>query len=71
MGDDLICKPFYSYVDSEDFSEFTIIRKPFIAKKIEQVWLKQYFDVADSFHYENNTALTMGAVYAGVFLKNF
>ena len=70
MGDDLICKPFYSYVDSKDFSEFTIIRKPFIAKKIEQAWLKQYFDVADSFHYENNTMLTMGAVYAGVFLKN-
>jgi len=70
MGDDLICKPFYSSINSEDFSKFTVIRKHFVAKKVEQAWFKQYLDTAESFHYENNATLAMEAVYASVFLKN-
>lgn len=70
MGDDLICKPFYSCVNGEDFSEFTVIRKPFVAKKIEHSWLKQYFNTANSFQYENSATLAIEAVYASVFLKN-
>lgn len=69
VGDDLICKPFYSCVNGENFSEFTVIRKPFVAKKVEHAWLNQYLNVADSFCYENNATLAMEAVYAGVFLK--
>jgi len=70
MGDDLICKPFYSCLRGEDFSKFTVTRKPFVIKKTEQAWLKQYLDTAESFHYENNATLAVEAVYAGVFLKN-
>lgn len=70
MGDDLICKPFYSCVSGEEFSEFTVIRKPFVAKKTEHSRLKQSFNTANSFQYENSATLAIEAVYASVFLKN-
>lgn len=69
IGDDFVCKPFYLCVNNDDFSEFTVLRKPFIAKKIEHSWLKQYFDVAESFKYENGLNLEIESVYVGDFLK--
>lgn len=67
IGDNLICKPFYSSLNGEYFSKFTVARKPFVVKKIEQAWLKQYLDMSDSFHCENNATFEIEAVYAGVF----
>lgn len=70
IEDGLVCKPFYSCINNEEFSEFTVIRKPFIVKRTEHSLLKQYFNTADSFQYENNATLAMEAIYASVFLKN-
>jgi len=48
IGDDPVCKFFSSCLESEDFSEFTILRKPFVAQKINPEWLTRYFNQVSS-----------------------
>jgi len=48
IGDDPVCRFFSSCLESEDFSEFTVLRKPFVAQKINPEWLTRYFNQVSS-----------------------
>lgn len=84
IGDDLAYKLFSSVIEKKDFSEFTTLKNPFIARKINPRWLLRYFDpvsltpqlsknpkkseINDYWH--TDTMLMIEAVYADKFLKN-
>jgi len=67
IGDDSVCKFFSSCLESGDFSEFTILRKPFVAQKINPEWLTRYFKTGDYRH--KDIVLMMEAIYANKFLE--
>ena len=48
IGDDPVCRFFSSGLENSDFSEFTILRKPFVAQKINPEWLTLYFNPISS-----------------------
>ncbi len=48
IGDDIICRFFSSDLEKNDFSEFTVLRKPFFAQKINPEWLSRYFNQISS-----------------------
>ena len=66
IGDDPVCKFFSSCLESGDFSEFTVLRKPFVAQKINPEWLTRYFKTGDYQH--KDIMLMMEAVYTDKFL---
>ena len=82
IGDDPVCKFFSSCLESGDFSEFTVLRKPFVAQKINPEWLTRYFNQAGSMtqsaqnlkkcetgdYQHKDIMLMMEAVYADKFL---
>ena len=82
IGDDPVCKFFSSCLENEDFSEFTILRKPFTAQKINPEWLTRYLNQAGSMtqwaqnlkkcetgdYQHKDIMLMMEAVYADKFL---
>lgn len=65
-GDDLVCRFFSSCLGNSDFSEFTILRKPFAVKKINPQWLSRYFKAGDE--QPKDIMLAIEAVYADKFL---
>src|SRR3989344_1596195 len=67
IGDDPVCGFFSSSLEKSDFSEFTILNKPFIAQKIKPEWLTRYFKTGDYQH--KDIMLMMEAVYADKFLN--
>ena len=48
IGEDPVCRFFSSCLENAVFSEFTILRKPFAAQKINPEWLTRYFNPASS-----------------------
>lgn len=48
IGDDPVCRFFSSCFENSDLSEFTILRKPFIAQKVNPEWLTRYFNPVSS-----------------------
>src|SRR3990167_6704599 len=68
IGDDSVCKFFSSCLESGDFSEFTVLRKPFVAQKINPEWLTRYFKTGDYQH--KDIMLMMEAVYTDIFLRD-
>lgn len=64
IGDDPACGFFSSGFKNSDFSEFTILRKPFIAQKINPEWLSHYFNPSSP---NKDTMLMIEAIYAGKF----
>jgi len=82
IGDDPVCNFFSSCLKSGDFSEFTILRKPFAAQKINPEWLTRYFNQASSMtqssqnlkkcetgdYQHKDIMLMMEAIYANKFL---
>ena len=66
IGDDPVCGFFSSGLEKSDFSEFTILRKPFIVQKINPEWLSHYFKEDD--YQRKDVMLMLEAVYANKFL---
>ena len=48
IGDDPVCRFFSSGLENSDLSEFTILREPFTAQKINPEWLTRYFNPISS-----------------------
>lgn len=83
IGDDPACKFFSSGLDNNDLSEFTILRKPFVAQKINPKWLIRYFNPDSSMtqssqnlkkceisdYQHKDIMLMIDAVYANIFLN--
>ena len=73
---------FFWYFENSDFSEFTILRKPFVAQKINPEWLTLYFNPISSMtqssqnfkkcetgdYQHKDIMLMIEAVYANKFL---
>ena len=68
IGDDPACSFFSSGLEKSDFSEFTILRKPFIIQKINPEWLLRYFNPNKSAVQPKDTMLMAEAIYANKFL---
>lgn len=82
IGDDPVCRFFSSCLENEDFSEFTVLREPFAAQKINPEWLTRYFNPVASMtqssqnfkkcetgdYQHKDIMLMMEAVYANKFL---
>ena len=66
IGDDPVCRFFSSCLENSDFSEFTILRKPFIAQKINPEWLTRYFNPSSP---NKDILLMIEAVYANKFFN--
>ena len=82
IGEDPVCRFFSSCLENAVFSEFTILRKPFAAQKINPEWLTRYFNPASSMtqssqnlkkcetgdYQRKDIMLMIEAVYANKFL---
>jgi len=68
IGDNPVCKFFSSCLESGGFSEFTVLRKPFVAQKINPEWLTRYFKTDDYQSKNMDIMLMMEAIYADKFL---
>ena len=82
IGDDPVCRFFSSGLENSDLSEFTILREPFVAQKINPEWLTRYFNPISSMtqssqnlkkcevgdYQHKDIMLMIEAVYANKFL---
>src|SRR3989338_3348275 len=66
---DPVCRFFSSCLEKSDFSEFTVLNKPFIAQKIKFEWLSRYFKTGDYQSKDMDIMLMIEAVYADKFLE--
>lgn len=44
VGDDPVCNFFSSFLENSELSEFTVLKKPFAARKVNPEWLLHYFN---------------------------
>ena len=69
IGGDPVCRFFSSCLEKSDFSEFTVLNKPFVAQKIKSEWLSRYFKTGDYQSKDMDIILMIEAVYADKFLE--
>ena len=67
IGDALVGRFFSSCLERNNFSEFTILRKPFDTSKIKPEWLSRYFKAGDYQAENMDIMLMIEAVYANKF----